>query len=72
MNQTRGVAGVSLSEDDHGWLHITFERGGSNGDRPVANGAVRALLDAGIPLLAFELEGGRLSDAFLYLTGGQS
>ena len=72
MKQTRGVAGVSLSEDDHGWLHITFERGGSNGDRPVANGAVRALLDAGIPLLAFELEGGRLSDAFLYLTGGQS
>ena len=72
MKQTRGVAAVSLSDDDQGWLHITFESGGGNGDRPVANGAVRALLDAGIPLLAFELEGGRLSDAFLYLTAGQS
>jgi ABC-2 type transport system ATP-binding protein len=30
--------------------------------------AVRALADAGIPLLAFELEGARLSDAFLSMT----
>jgi ABC-2 type transport system ATP-binding protein len=30
--------------------------------------AVRALADAGIPLLAFELEGARLSDAFLAMT----
>jgi ABC-2 type transport system ATP-binding protein len=29
------------------------------------NGALRALADAGIPVLAFELEGARLSDAFL-------
>ena len=31
--------------------------------------AVRALAAAGIPLLAFELEGARLSDAFLAMTG---
>ena len=30
--------------------------------------AVRALADAGVPLLAFELEGTRLSDAFLAMT----
>jgi ABC-2 type transport system ATP-binding protein len=30
--------------------------------------AVRALADAGVPLLAFELEGARLSDAFLEMT----
>ena len=30
--------------------------------------AVRALADADIPLLAFELEGARLSDAFLAMT----
>ena len=32
--------------------------------------AVRALADAGIPPLAFELEGARLSDAFLEITAG--
>jgi ABC-2 type transport system ATP-binding protein len=32
--------------------------------------AVRALADAGVPLLGFELEGARLSDAFLSMTGG--
>ena len=31
--------------------------------------AVRALADAGVPVLAFELEGASLSDAFLALTG---
>jgi ABC-2 type transport system ATP-binding protein len=31
--------------------------------------AVRALARAGVPLLAFELEGARLSDAFLSMTG---
>jgi ABC-2 type transport system ATP-binding protein len=32
------------------------------------NAAVRAVVDAGIPLLGFELEGARLSDAFLAMT----
>lgn len=30
--------------------------------------AIRALLDAGVPLVSFELEGARLSDAFLAMT----
>jgi ABC-2 type transport system ATP-binding protein len=34
--------------------------------------AVRALARSGIPLLAFELEGARLSDAFLSMTGDDS
>jgi ABC-2 type transport system ATP-binding protein len=68
LKQARGIANIHRNEDDDGWLHITFERGTSNGDRPIANGTLRALLDAGMPILAFELEGGRLSDAFLYLT----
>ena len=33
------------------------------------NAPIRALLEAGIPILFFELEGGKLSDAFLTLTG---
>ncbi len=32
------------------------------------NGAIRSLVDAGVPILALEREGGRLSDAFLALT----
>jgi ABC-2 type transport system ATP-binding protein len=32
------------------------------------NGALRALTDAGVPVLAFELEGARLSDAYLAVT----
>ena len=33
--------------------------------RTAAAAALRALLDAGIPVAEFSLEGGRLSDAFL-------
>jgi hypothetical protein len=32
------------------------------------NDGLRALTDAGVPVLAFELEGTRLSDAFLAMT----
>jgi ABC-2 type transport system ATP-binding protein len=32
------------------------------------NEGLRAIADAGIPLLSFELEGARLSDAFLAMT----
>jgi ABC-2 type transport system ATP-binding protein len=32
------------------------------------NAGVRAIVDARIPLLSFELEGARLSDAFLAMT----
>ena len=33
------------------------------------NGGLRALAEAGVPVLSFELEGARLSDAFLAMTG---
>ena len=33
---------------------------------------VDALADAGVPILAFELEGARLSDAFLAMTGEET
>jgi ABC-2 type transport system ATP-binding protein len=69
MEQTPGVAGVDESEGELGWLTITFQRDTSEDASAVAGDAIRALLDAGIPVLSFELEGGRLSDAFLYLTG---
>ena len=37
-----------------------------------ASVALRCLLDAGVPVLGFTLEGGRLSDAFLAVTEGAS
>ena len=40
-------------------------RPGVNADAAAAAAALRALLDAGVPVAEFSLEGGRLSDAFL-------
>jgi ABC-2 type transport system ATP-binding protein len=34
------------------------------------NTALVAVLDAGVPVLAFEVDGARLSDAFMTMTGG--
>jgi len=34
------------------------------------NAALQAVLSAGVPVLSYEVEGARLSDAFLALTGG--
>jgi hypothetical protein len=42
---------------------------GVNADAAAA-AALRALLDAGIPVAEFALEGGRLSDAFLEVVSG--
>jgi ABC-2 type transport system ATP-binding protein len=61
-----GVPGISAVAPDDGradWLVATAS------EVPVGD-AVRALAAAGVPLLAFELEGARLSDAFLTMTRG--
>ena len=39
------------------------------GADPTLNEAVRSLVDAEVPIISFELEGARLSDAFLAITG---
>jgi len=51
-----------------GWLTVTFAPTADPAGNGTLNGAVRALLDDEIPVLAFELEGARLSDAFLAMT----
>ncbi len=55
-----GKADVFTATFDAAWL-------GEHGDAGM-NSAIRALTDANVPVLSFELEGGRLSDAFLALT----
>jgi ABC-2 type transport system ATP-binding protein len=69
LKQAPGVAAVDESEVDGGWFNVTFDRAAMESEQAPANGVIRALLEAGVPILSFELEGGRLSDAFLYLTG---
>jgi len=72
MGQAHGVTGVDPVEGERSWLAVAFEHAATDGERSVANSAIRSLLDAGVPILSFELEGGRLSDAFLYLTAKEN
>jgi ABC-2 type transport system ATP-binding protein len=52
------------------WFAASFEDAAAVPE--MVSEAVRALARAGVPLLAFELEGARLSDAFLSMTGDDS
>jgi ABC-2 type transport system ATP-binding protein len=63
---------VDQAEGRPGVLRITL-RPASNArpSRPDAmNAALAAVTDAGVPVLSFEVDGARLSDAFLLMTGG--
>jgi ABC-2 type transport system ATP-binding protein len=60
-----GVRQVEVAADQPGVLVVTLDGGASN---TVMNDGLRALTEAGVPLLSFELEGARLSDAFLAMT----
>jgi ABC-2 type transport system ATP-binding protein len=70
LKQAPGVAAVDFAEGDRGAFNVTFDAMGT--EQTVANGAIQSLLDGGISIQSFELEGGRLSDAFLYLTGEET
>ena len=62
-----GIDDVQRSDGRAGWLTVVFSRTADD-DGGQLNLAVRVLLDAGVELRAFELEGARLSDAFLAMT----
>jgi ABC-2 type transport system ATP-binding protein len=51
-----------------GWLTVQLPPHATGAAEASLNDVVAVLLDAGVPLLAFELEGARLSDAFLAVT----
>ena len=66
-----GVPGIDEAQPLDGrpdWVIASFGQAGQAGTAADVSGAVRALAEAGVPLLAFELEGARLSDAFLAMT----
>jgi ABC-2 type transport system ATP-binding protein len=51
-----------------GWLTATLAQANGRPPDDLVRDALRTLLDAQVPLLSFELEGARLSDAFLAMT----
>jgi ABC-2 type transport system ATP-binding protein len=62
----RGIHVVEPEDGQPGTLALTLED--QQGPTPM-NGALLALAEGGVPVLYFELEGARLSDAFLAMTG---
>jgi ABC-2 type transport system ATP-binding protein len=62
-----GIESVEFAEGLRGSLTATLADGDGHA---VMNDGLRALADAGIPVLSFEVEGSRLSDAFLSMTEG--
>jgi ABC-2 type transport system ATP-binding protein len=68
LGRTRAVKEVRLVDGRAGWLTVLFVPRRDQAFDGSLNDAVRALVDARVPLLFFELEGARLSDAFLAMT----
>jgi ABC-2 type transport system ATP-binding protein len=64
----RQVGAVSGRNDHGGELELTMPAEAST--ETAAAQALTCLLEAGVPVLGFTLEGGRLSDAFLAVTDG--
>lgn len=62
-----GVGGVERADGRPGWLTVSFAPTEGALDAGLDD-AVRALLDSDVELRSFELEGARLSDAFLAMT----
>jgi ABC-2 type transport system ATP-binding protein len=67
LTDMAGVDNVERSDGRAGWLKVDFSPAPEDGDAQLSV-ALRVLLDAGVELRSFELEGARLSDAFLAMT----
>lgn len=58
------------ASSEPGWLRLELlnSAGGNAADYSANNRILEALIQAGIPILTFQAEGGRLQDVFLHLT----
>jgi ABC-2 type transport system ATP-binding protein len=65
LSAAPGIEEVRAANGHPGWFNVVFTAASPNG---ATNDALRALLESGISLRSFELEGARLSDAFLKMT----
>jgi ABC-2 type transport system ATP-binding protein len=74
IRRQTGIGEAAPVGDRSDALTVTLDRGGAEPTETSAELArlVDALADAGVPILAFELEGARLSDAFLAMTGEEA
>jgi len=65
-----GMDDAKPAEGRPDWITVTLDEVPAIATAPRVriDGAARALAEAGIPVLAFELDGARLSDAFLAMT----
>jgi ABC-2 type transport system ATP-binding protein len=63
-----GVDHVEREDMQPGLLTVTFTPPGGASSNGFVNAVVRTLLEADVELRSFELEGARLSDAFLAMT----
>ena len=61
----KSIASVGPVDDRLGSVVVTLS---GDGGAEAMNAGLRALADAGVPIVGFELEGARLSDAFLTMT----
>jgi len=65
LSRVREMVGVARADGPPGSLKATLADRAGDG---LSNYGLRLLVEAGIPVLSFELEGARLSDAFLAMT----
>jgi ABC-2 type transport system ATP-binding protein len=65
---THVVERAETSGGQLGWLAVTLVQADGRPPEDLVHDALRTLLDAQVPVLSFELEGARLSDAFLAMT----
>jgi ABC-2 type transport system ATP-binding protein len=65
------VERAEVANDQLGWLTVTLGQENGRPSEELLSDALRTLIDARVPLLSFELEGARLSDAFLAMTESQ-
>jgi ABC-2 type transport system ATP-binding protein len=70
LARTQGVEEVERADGEPGSFTVVFSPPRIHTTNGSPNDAVRALVDSGVALLSFELEGARLSDAFLAMTDG--
>jgi ABC-2 type transport system ATP-binding protein len=70
LSSAPGVSGAQPLDGRPDWVTATLDEPvRAQATQTAVHQAVIALTQSGIPLLAFELEGARLSDAFLAMTG---
>jgi ABC-2 type transport system ATP-binding protein len=68
LTRDPAVEQAEVASGQLGWLTITLAQSDGRAPDDLVRDALRTLIDAGIPLFSFELEGARLSDAFLAMT----